>query len=84
MSKKIYVVTMENDEMDAVEIGYASNQDIADKMIEKVSSTDGFEHNTYNSCQATMDCLEINDEPICFEEGDSEENKDLWLIVSNY
>lgn len=84
MSKKIYVVTMENDELEPVEIGYASNQDIANKMIEKASSTDGFEYNTYNSYQATVDYMEINDELICFEEKSSEENKELWFILSNY
>ena len=78
---KIYVVTMENDEMDAVEIGYASNQQIADKMIEKVSSTDGFEFNTYNSYQATLDYMEINNEAICFEENIPLTNNNNDLLV---
>ena len=68
MSKEIYVVTMENDEMDTMEIGYASSQQIADRMIEAVSSTDGFESNEYRSYKAPVDYLEINDEPVSFEE----------------
>ena len=67
--------------MDAVEIGYASNQQIADKMIEKVSSTDGFEFNTYNSYQATLDYMEINNEAICFEENIPLTNNNNDLLV---
>lgn len=77
--KKIYVVTMENDELAPVEVGYASNQKIADKMIERMSGTDGFELNAYHSYQATIDYLEINDESVCFEEDavQTADNNDL-------
>lgn len=75
--KKVYVITMENDEMDPIEIGYASKRKISKKMIEHMESTDGFEMNTYNSHQATIDYLEINDEPICFEEPSYNDNSDL-------
>ena len=74
MAKEIYVVTMENDEMDTMEIGYASSQQIADRMIKTVSSTDGFESNEYHSYKASVDYLEINDEPVSFEEKTDEGN----------
>lgn len=74
MAKEIYVVTMENDEMDTMEIGYASSQQIADRMIKTVSSTDGFESNEYRSYKAPVDYLEINDEPVSFEDKADEGN----------
>lgn len=77
--KKIYVVTMENDEMDPTEIGYASSTSISDNMIQRMKSTDGFEMNTYNSYQATVDYLEINDESVCFEESQYNDNSDLLV-----
>ena len=78
-SKSIYVVTMENDEMDAVEIGYASSSQIADKMMTAISSTDGFENNTYKSFKAPIDYMEINDESVCFEENAEPANDDLLV-----
>ena len=74
MAKEIYVVTMENDEMDTTEIGYASNQQIADRMIKKASSTDGFEFFKYHSFKAPVDYMEINDEPVSFEKKVDEGN----------
>ena len=68
MAKSFYVVTMENDEMNPMEIGYASNSKIAERMIKKASSTDGFENNTYHSYETKMDVMEINGERICFED----------------
>lgn len=81
MSKKIYVVTMENDEMDETEIGYASNLNVADKMIEKISNTDGFGFNEYHTYQATLDYLEINNEPISFEENPADNNLLIQFAV---
>lgn len=81
MSNKIYIVTMENDEMDPVEAGYASSQNIADKMIKKISTTEGFEHNTCKSYQASIDYLEINDEPICFENDTANPTDNNDLVV---
>lgn len=62
----IYVVTMSNDEMEEMEIGYASSKEKAQKMIDTVSNTDGFEMNEYRYYKSTLDYLEINDEPIKF------------------
>ena len=81
-SKSIYVVTMENDEMNTVEIGYASSSQIADKMITTISSTNGFEDNIYKSFKAPIDYMEINDESVCFEEKSEPANDDLLVQFS--
>ena len=68
MSKKIYIVTKESNETNPVEIGYASSNKIAGKMIDAISRAEEQENNCYTKCQATLDYMEINNVPTCFED----------------
>ena len=68
MSKHFYIVAMADEGTDETEVAYASTPSNADKMIEKLSTTDGFDTYEYRSYKATLDYLEVNGEVLSFEE----------------
>ena len=57
---KIYCVRMFNDEIDMI-VGYATTMEKAEKMIEILENTDGFENCEYEYYYVFTDTLEIND-----------------------
>lgn len=77
MNAAIYIVTMESDDMDAINIGYATSREIAEKMVALASATDGFENYEYAICKASLNCIKINGEAICIDEARSDADKFL-------
>lgn len=75
MNTVIYVVTMESDDMNAVNIGYATSRENAKKMVALASTTDGFENYEYAIHKASLDYIEINDEAIYVNEAKSNADK---------
>lgn len=77
MNTAIYVVTMESDDMDAIDIGYATSRKIAKKMVALASATDGFENYKYAIHKASLDYIEIDDKAMYVNEAKSDADKFL-------
>lgn len=63
INPKIYCVRMYDDEIDMI-VGYATTKAKAQKMIDILENTDGFESCQYEYYAVFLDTLEINDKPV--------------------